>query len=322
REGYQYKILAAETIPYSAKWKKVLQQAFHFTALELQELSIEYGSFLSDYILNFIAENNLKRVDFIASHGHTIHHRPEKGYTLQIGDGNTIFKKIRIKTICDFRSQDVDFGGQGAPLVPIGDLLLFTDYDYCLNLGGFANISFDKNGKRLAFDICSVNIVLNHFANKIGLDYDDKGLLAEKGELNISLLKELNTLEFYQSKQPKSLGVEFVLTEIFPILNNYSLDVQAVLRTYVEHIAIQIAAKIDNDKSVLITGGGAFNDFLIKRIAFHSKASFVIPDKKLINYKEALIFAFLGLRRLENKVNCLKTVTGAKQDHCSGMMYG
>ncbi len=318
---YSYKILFAETIPYSSKWKQKLKDAFHFDAESLNRLSIEYANLLSELIIGFIDKNNIDDIDFIASHGHTIHHQPEKGYTLQIGDGKTIYKQTKIKTICDFRTQDVQLGGQGAPLVPVGDAFLFHQYDYCLNLGGFANISLDDAGKRIAYDICPVNIVLNHYVNQLKKEYDDRGNIAKSGNIHFDLLQELNALSFYSSEQPKSLGYEFVVAKIFPMINKYDLPVSDILRTYVEHVAMQIANKMIQKKSVLITGGGAFNDFLIHRITELSKANIIIPDAVTIDFKEALIFAFLGLRKIENKINCLQSVTGAKKDHCSGVVF-
>ncbi len=319
---YSYKIIFSETIVYSSKWKQKLKDAFHFNTEKLHKLSIEYANLLSDFILEFIHKNNIDYIDFIASHGHTIHHQPEKGYTLQIGDGKTIFNRTKIKTICDFRTQDVQLGGQGAPLVPIGDALLFTTYDYCLNLGGFANISFAKNGIRLAYDICPVNVVLNYFATILGFEFDNKGVIAKKGVISTELLKELNEFDYYHTEKPKSLGMEFVNSQIFPVIEKHQLKTEDILRTFVEHVAVQIAKNILSNSSVLITGGGAFNDFLIERIALLSSAKISIPDNTLINYKEALIFAFLGLRKIENKVNCLQSVTGAKKDHCSGVVFG
>ena len=318
---YSYKIIFSETIVYSYKWKQKLKDAFYFDAEKLNKLSIEYANLLSDFILEFIHKNNIDYIDFIASHGHTIHHQPEKGYTLQIGDGKTIYNRTKIKTICDFRTQDVQLGGQGAPLVPIGDVLLFHQYDYCLNLGGFANISFAKNGTRLAFDICPVNVVLNYFATILGFEFDDKGAIAKKGVISSILLKELNELDYYHTEKPKSLGMEFVNSQIFPLIEKYQLKTEDILRTFVEHVAVQIAKNILSNSSVLITGGGAFNDFLIERITLLSSAKISIPNNTLINYKEALIFAFLGLRKIENKVNCLQSVTGAKKDHCSGVVF-
>ncbi|NEW80658.1 MAG: anhydro-N-acetylmuramic acid kinase, partial [Gelidibacter sp.] len=261
--------------------------------------------------------------DFIASHGHTIFHNPEKHYTLQIGNGPQITSITGIKTICNFRVQDVALGGQGAPLVPVGDELLFSEYDYCLNLGGFSNISFRKNHQRIAFDICPVNIVLNHYVAALNLEYDDRGTMASEGNIENNLLRELNSLAFYNDAKPKSLGYEFVVATIFPIIDKYNLSLKNILSTFVEHIAIQISKKIDSDsgKTMLVTGGGAFNTFLIERLQSHTKTQLIIPQETIINYKEALVFALLGFLKDENKINCLKSVTGASKDHSSGIIF-
>ena len=272
-------------------------------------------------VLNFIAKYQISEIDFIASHGHTILHKPNEGYTLQIGNGEIISKKTNQKVICDFRTQDVQFGGQGAPLVPIGDALLFSQYDACLNLGGFANVSYESDDKRIAFDICPVNIVLNHYVRKTGFDYDDKGKIASNGSVNHELLNCLNELHFYKKEAPKSLGLEWVQEQIFPLIDSFELPIAIVLRTFVEHIAIQIAISLNGRKYVLVTGGGFFNLFLMNRISFLSVAIIIVPSEEVINYKEALIFAFLGLLRVDNQVNCLSSVTGASKDHSSGQIF-
>ena len=316
-----FTILASKTVAYSKDWKQKLQNAILFSDEELGVLDINYGVLLGKETNQFIDEFKIDTIDFIASHGHTILHQPDKGITLQVGDGQVIADKTSHKVVCDFRTQDVKLGGQGAPLVPIGDELLFFEYDYCLNLGGFANVSFKKNNKRIAFDICPVNIVMNFYAEKLGVEYDDKGQITSTGNINIDLLEKLNLLTFYQQKPPKSLGLEWVKKEIFPIIDLYKIPIKDMLRTYVEHIAIQITNQLKNKTKVLVTGGGAFNDFLISRIKFLNNVEFIIPSKKLINFKEALVFSFLGLLRTENKVNCLKSVTGAKRNHSSGDIF-
>jgi len=227
------------------------------------------------------------------------------------------------KGICDFRVQDVQLGGQGAPLVPIGDRILFSDYDYCLNLGGFSNVSFEANGTRIAFDISPVNTVLNFYADKLGLKYDDKGSIARTGTISAELLSKLNALDFYQKTYPKSLGFEFVKEVVLPMMEKYSISIEDKLRTFTEHVAFQIAAALPSEKgSLLVTGGGAYNDFLIERTQFYlPEMQVVIPDAKTIEFKEALIFALLGVLKLRNEINVLASVTGAKQDHCSGVIY-
>jgi anhydro-N-acetylmuramic acid kinase len=318
-----FKIINATTIPYNDLWKNRLKGGFHLSGEDLTLLDADYGIFLGETIKSFIEENEIKNIDFIASHGHTIFHNPDKNYTLQIGNTPSISSITGLKTICDFRTQDIALGGQGAPLVPIGDELLFPNYDYCLNLGGFSNISLNKNNQRIAFDICPVNIVLNHYVSKLNLEFDDKGSIASSGKTDEILLKELNALKFYNSTKPKSLGFEFIIETIFPIIDKYDMEIADILRTFVEHIAIQITKKIDSNssKKVLITGGGAFNLFLIERIKHYTNTKLIIPENLLINYKEALIFGLLGLLKDEGKNNCLESVTGAKKDHSSGVIY-
>jgi anhydro-N-acetylmuramic acid kinase len=319
--NFAFNIIAAKTYSYSDIWKHKLKGAFNKNSDELSELDLEYGKYLGNLINLFIEEFQIDNIDFISSHGHTIFHKPNEGITLQIGNGLVISQITNQKVVCDFRTQDVKFGGQGAPLVPIGDELLFSEFHYCLNLGGFANISFNNLGQRMAFDICPVNIVLNHYTRKINLEYDDEGSISSKGEINNQLLKRLNNLSFYQDEKPKSLGYEFVVTEIIPLIDEFSLSTENILRTFIEHIAIQISNKIKFKGQLLITGGGAFNKFLIKQLESKVKNQMIIPNELLINFKEALIFAFLGLLRVDNQINCLKSVTGAKKDHSSGKIY-
>src|SRR5690606_325344 len=206
---WNFKILAAETIPYSSFWKDELREAINFSREKLERLDFKYTEKLSEEISKFIKKHNIHEIDAVCSHGHTVFHRPEKGLSYQIGNLPRISKILGQTVVCDFRVQDVELGGQGAPLVPIGDRLLFSEYDYCLNLGGFANCSFEKNGERIAFDICPVNIVLNKYAEKLGKDFDEDGKLAESGKVDEDLLNKLNSLSFYAEKPPKSLGMEW-----------------------------------------------------------------------------------------------------------------
>jgi len=320
--NYAYKIISGKTYGYTKEWKEVLKGAFLQSDDSLRALDISYGTYLGRLVLKFIEDFAIETIDFIASHGHTIFHRPEEKFTLQIGCGEVIAKMTGCKVVYDFRTQDVAMGGQGAPLVPIGDQLLFSEYDYCLNLGGFANISYKEEGVRKAFDICPVNVVLNHFANQLGKPYDNKGVLASKGTINVTLLNELNTDSFYNLLYPKSLGFEFIATNVLPLISKYNIEIQDILRTFIEHIAIQVSRVLKNSKTLrmLITGGGVYNDFLVARIRLLSGVTIEVPDKQLIEFKEALIFALLGLLRIENKANCLKSVTGARVDHSSGIV--
>lgn len=316
-----FEIGKTQTVPYTLEWVEKLKNAIDYSEQQLKELNSEYTLALGNIIKNFIAENNIKDICAVASHGHTILHQPQNKYTLQIGNLPKIAKIIGQQVVCDFRVQDVQLGGQGAPLVPIGDRMLFPQYNYCLNLGGFSNISFEQNNQRLAYDVSPVNTVLNFYANKLGFEYDDKGKVAKNGMFSQELFERLNSLEFYQKKHPKSLGFEFVKEIVFPITENY--PIREVLRTFTEHIAYQVSSNIKGKQAkLLITGGGAYNEFLIDRIRFYlPRLKIIIPEKKLIEYKEALVFALLGYLKLQDKINVLSSVTGATRDHVSGILY-
>ena len=318
--GWKFIIEATETIEYTQGWTERLRTAHQLSGEELIQLDRDYGNFLGEEASAFSTKHNLK-ADLIASHGHTVFHRPENGYTLQIGHGVNIAAKTNLPVISDFRSSDVALGGQGAPLVPIGDKLLFGDYDACLNLGGFANISFENNGTLKAGDLCPVNIVLNHLAQKEGFQYDEDGRMGEKGTINKELLDSLNKIEFYTQPFPRSLGREWVEVNIFPLFEQFTDTTINQLRTFYEHVALQIAPFLNPGSKVLVTGGGAFNHFLIERIKNSTQAVLEIPSDRLVKYKEALIFAFMGLLRWNGEINCLKTVTGASHDSCSGAVH-
>ena len=318
--NWEFEILKTETIPYSIEWKNRLQDAILLSAEDLLALDKEYGFYLGEKTQEFISKNNIADLDFVASHGHTVFHQPQRKFTLQIGDGRAIKLTTKKPVIYDFRSQDVLMGGNGAPLVPIGDELLFSQYDACLNLGGFSNISLQKNHQRIAFDISPVNIVLNYFAEKLGKNYDENGDFARNGAINFKILEQLNALTFYQKSAPKSLGVEFVNSEIVPLLKDETPE--NIIATFTEHIAEQIA-KVFNDnqlKTVLVTGGGTFNTYLLEKIREKSQTELIVPDENIINFKEALIFAFMGVLRLRNEINVLCSATGSSENHCSGIL--
>ena len=319
-ENWNFEILAAETISYDENWKLKLQNTPKLSTEDLLALDKEFGFFLGEKTQEFILKQNISELDVIASHGHTVFHQPHRKFTLQIGDGRAI-KIITNKTVVyDFRSQDVLMGGNGAPLVPIGDELLFSEFDACLNLGGFSNISLKKNEERIAFDISPVNVVLNFFAEKLGKNYDENGDFAKNGNINLAILEQLNALDFYKKQHPKSLGIEFVNAEIFPLLKAETPE--NVLATFTEHIAIQIS-KVFNEnqlKKVLVTGGGAFNAYLIEKLKEKTTSEIIIPDEKIINFKEALIFALMGVLRLNNEVNVLCSATGSSANHSSGII--
>lgn len=318
-----YKILESETISYSENWVNKLKVAVGFSEEELKQLNEDYTELLGKTIKYFINKFAIENIDTVCSHGHTILHQPQNGYTLQIGNLPQIATILNQKVVCDFRVQDVKLGGQGAPLVPIGDRILFSEFDYCLNLGGFSNISFEKNNQRIAFDISPVNTVLNFYANTLGLNYDDKGEIARSGKVHSDLLTELNNLEYYKKPFPKSLGFEFVKEIALPLMEQYNIAIEDKMHTFTEHIAWQTALALPKKEGrLLITGGGAYNIFLIERIQFYlPNIEVVVPDSKTLEFKEALIFGLLGVLKLRNEINVLCSVTGAEKDHSSGVIF-
>ncbi len=322
-EKITFKIISTETYKYTETVKTVLKLAETFDTVKFLRFHNKVGEYIGDEINKFIRTKDIKRVDFIASHGHTIFHQPENKFTFQVGNAAYILAKTGITTIADFRTLDIALKGQGAPLVPIGDKILFKDYDYCLNLGGFANISSEINTVRIAYDICPVNIVINEFAKQQNKEFDESGNLGKSGHINDSLLYKLNSLDFYKKNYPKSLGKEWVSAEFYKVLNSENIEFNDKLRTIYEHISQQIANAINTGvgKNVLITGGGAYNKFLIELIKQKTVKKLEIPSSEIIEFKEALIFAFLGLLRFLGKENTLASVTGAIKNSCGGCIY-
>jgi anhydro-N-acetylmuramic acid kinase len=322
-QKWNFEIIKSETISYSSEWILDLKNAVDYPKEKLQKLDQDYTKLLASIITDFIQKHKIKNLDAVCSHGHTILHQPQNGFTLQIGNLPEIASLVQQTVVCDFRVQDVQLGGQGAPLVPIGDRILFSEYDYCINLGGFSNVSFEQNKERIAFDISPANTVLNHYANLLGLDYDDKGAISRKGNKNTTLLNQLNALNFYQQKHPKSLGFEFVKETILPLMERFEIPIEDKLRTFTEHIAQQIGLALPTKKgTLLVTGGGGYNDFLIQRIQAHlPEMQIIIPSNKILEFKEALIFALLGVLKLREETNVLSSVTGAKKNHSSGKTY-
>ena len=317
---WDYKIGAAEAGEYPLEIKNKLANAQNMSALEYATFHSDYGLYIGRVVKAFIDKNNLQP-DYIASHGHTIFHQPSKRFTAQIGSGAGIAAESGIDTICDFRTTDVALYGQGAPLVPIGDRNLFAQYDYCLNMGGFSNISYNKEDQRVAYDISPVNYVLNHYTRSIGLEFDKDGEIARSGNISKELLNDLNNLDFYTKSGPKSLGREWVDDVVIPLIDSYNIAFEDKLCTFCEHVAYQIGSHIKSGK-VLLTGGGAFNLYLVERMRnLAPQCEYFVPDSMTINYKEALIFAFLGALYSMNMPNCLSSVTGATRDNIGGALY-
>lgn len=335
--NWQYEIIRADCYSYPEEWIKKLKEATSLTALDYQLLHVGYGHYLGKQVNRFIEEHQLQyQVALVASHGHTTFHIPASKMTAQLGDGAAIAATTQLPVVSDLRSLDIAFGGQGAPIVPIGEKLLLSDFDFFLNLGGIANISFNADDY-IAFDVCAANRVLNMLAVDAGKEYDEGGQMAATGMTDDALLEKLNSLDFYKLSAPKSLANDFGTGTVYPAIRAASLPTKDELRTYTEHIAIQIKNAISRSKNfrpglspdepnlkLLCTGGGAFNTFLVERIKDQLKElkiELIIPDEKLVKYKEALIMALIGVLRWREESNVLSSVTGAKRDSVGGAMW-
>jgi anhydro-N-acetylmuramic acid kinase len=316
--GIDFKLLATETVVYEPVWKERLQNVFEATAEQYFKLHSLFGEFTAEKINGFL-KTHQQTADYIASHGHTVFHRPQLGFTTQMGCGATIAAKTRIDTICDFRSVDVALNGQGAPLVPIGDRDLFKRHQSCLNIGGIANISCTKNEKTLAFDVCIANMALNYLTESIGKAYDDEGKIAATGTCDHELLQQLQELNTYR----QSLGREWFEQHFLPILNASTISLPHKLATCVEYMVFHIVSVLrqENLSSVLVTGGGAYNTFFIERLKANYDGTVTIPGDKVVQFKEAIIFAYLGYLRVTEHINTLSSVTKASKDSIGGCIY-
>ncbi|MES2622768.1 MAG: anhydro-N-acetylmuramic acid kinase [Bacteroidota bacterium] len=330
---WSFKILKTSVVEYPDEWMQEIKGLPVSNAKTLWETHAGLGSFFGQQVNEFIKKNSLKdKVDLVASHGHTIFHFPEKKFTTQIGDGAAISARTNLPVACDFRSADIADGGQGTPIVPIGDKLLFPHFRFCLNIGGIANISCKTEHSIVAFDICCANQILNMLANRTGKDYDAGGEIAASGSLNQELLEKLNALEYYKLSYPKSLDNSFSREMILPLLEELPISIEDKMRTYAEHIAFQVGNHVTMiskkekiefgaKEKILATGGGAFNKFLMERIHAQTKMNVEVPGDETVKFKEALVIAFMGVLRMRNEVNVLKSVTGASKDSIGGAVY-
>ena len=325
---WTFQLLAAKTIAYDGEWRDKLSNSVYLSGNDLALLDNALGIWIGCQVKGFMTEHGLTP-DFISCHGHTVFHQPEKGLTLQVGSGTHIARECGHPVVCDFRSLDVALGGHGAPLVPVGDRLLFSQYDFCLNLGGIANVSFEKSGQRVAYDITVVNMLLNFLAAKLGRVYDKDGYLARSGRYVDGLFGELETLPYFQQPPPKSLGWEWFEQEIIPILTRYDEPIEDQLHTAAKHIAHRIATEVlqetsaNKTRNLLATGGGARNGYLMQllREALSPRVEVVIPEEAIVDFKESIVFGLLGVLRLVGEANCLASVTGTKRDNCGGVVY-
>lgn len=321
--AWNFQLLEAETIPYSKTWIEKLKNIENDRADRLIQLHFEYGHYLGNLAQQFIGRTDHK-VDLISSHGHTIFHQVEKGFTFQLGHGASIAASSNFPVASDFRSMDVALKGQGAPLVPFGDRLLFSEYDCCINLGGICNLSYEENGLRKAYDICPFNMVLNHLMQKeFNLPFDEDGRKSAEGAFNKTLFDHLNQFEYYQLNPPKSLGKEWVFKKVIPLLEKSELPIKDLLHTFSLHIVHQLnlaVKKINKNPSILITGGGVKNKFIIQKLQKENE-NIKIPELNLIDFKEAIIFSFLGLKRFLRQINTISSATGSTKDSCGGTIF-
>lgn len=324
-----WQILRALTVPYSEKWRERLRMAPALSGRELYALHTDYGHYLGHAAQNFLSQYELSP-DLIASHGHTVFHEPAKRYTLQIGDGAAISALTGIRTIHDFRAQDVAAGGQGAPLAPLADQMLFPDYALCLNLGGIANLSIRTGDGYLAFDTGGANQILNALVQPLDLAYDDRGKLARQGKNLTGLGRQQDSLPYFQQPYPKSLSNDWVQQQQVQPFVNHAADIPDKLHTACRHIARQIAGAVKqvsrdttlSGSRMIVTGGGAYNDFLIDCIREAlPDIEVIIPESQFVDYKEAALMALMGCLRLLSIPNCLSSVTGATYDACGGAMH-
>lgn len=318
---WSFRIDCARGYDYPEELRRTLRSEVQkMPARDFVAFHSEYGRFLGRRVNDFIAEFGV-RPDIVASHGSTVFHEPQRRIMFQIGDGAAIAAETGIPTVSDFRRLDIMLGGQGAPLVPIGDKLLFGRYDYCLNIGGFSNISFRDGDRRIAFDISPVNYVINRYCRRIGLEMDRDGMIAARGKVDEALLTRLDALEYYAQPWPKSLGREWVEAHVFPLLEESGLPLEDLLRTWYEHCAGQLARVTVPGRRLLVTGGGAYNKFLVSRMASLCGCELIVPEPAIVEFKEALIFAFLGVLYMADEPSCLRSVTGARRDSIGGMLF-
>ncbi len=330
----EWKLVQAATLPYSAMWQSRLTHLPNQSAIHFAKTHTYFGHYLAELVNNYLWQHPFEP-DFIASHGHTIFHDPAHRFTSQIGDGAALAALTGYPVISDFRYQDVAIDGEGAPLAPIADRLLFKGYDFYLNIGGIANISCHAAGRYIAFDVGPANQVLNALAAEAGLAYDAEGRLAAQGQPVTDLHHVVDQLAYFQKPYPKSLGNEWVRREVLPLYMENEATLADRLHTACRQLARQTALAIENiikkeqlqkaDYQLFISGGGAFNNFLIqcihKACTERLKLKIVLPERPIIEFKEAILMALMGLLRLENIPNCMASVTGAQRDTISGSIH-
>ncbi len=324
--NWSYTIENAICVPFDTILYTQLNTITNLTVPEFMQLHTHFGRWIGLQLNNFIAQFELEhKVHLIASHGHTAYHFPANATTVQIGCGAAIAATTNLPVVNDLRAMDMAFGGQGAPIVPICEQLLFKNYNAFINIGGISNITINNGEIITAFDVCAANRILNVLANELGQPFDDEGELASAGTINQNLLQALNNLPYYTKPSPKSLGNEFGLQTVIPLIKQFNDSTINNLATYTEHIIFQLTQAINTNKvtgKVLVTGGGAFNKFLIESLQNQCRQIVVeVPDALTINYKESLAMAIMGALRWREENNTIKTATGARQASVGGALW-
>ena len=331
-----WKLLESETLPFSDKWKNRLRELPNQNGLIFAKTNTYFGHYMGGLVNEFIENYRIKELDFIASHGHTIFHDPEHRISIQIGDGAALASQTGYTTICDFRTQDVAMDGEGAPLSPLADRYMFHNYDFYLNIGGIANVSANTgNDNWVAMDCCAANQVLNLLAEELGSEFDNNGSFASRGSVNEKLLGQVSDFSYYSNPYPKSMSNGWIREKIIPLYREAECSSEDKLATACEHIAIEISNSIQDiinkegfirtSYKMLLTGGGVFNNYLVQTIHAYCNRSLdidlLMPDASIINFKEAMLMALLGVLRVEKVPNSMKAITGAKMDTINGAIH-
>lgn len=330
RGKWTYEIKAAERLAYTPEWEEKLGSAANLPARDYLLLNSEYGHYTGHAVKQFISQHQLDhQVHFITAHGHTVFHVPGQKMTAQLGDGAAIAAVTGLPVISDLRAMDVALGGKGAPILPIAEQLLFPDYRYRVNLGENATIAIQKDEQFLAFDICPCNYILDTLAETLGRAYDDEGKLAAGGVTDQPLLGALNGLAFYNEKYPRTLASKFGTGIVMPMIQQHQLSTQGKLNTYTHHIAAQIEKVVkdllpqeeDTSRSLLLTGGGTANTYLVKVIEEVLQPLNITVTTQNEPFRNALMIALLGALRWRQEPNALASVTGAEKDSVGGALW-
>lgn len=320
---WDYELLVGEAWPYPPSLQEKLQRPLSAqTPEDLLHLSITYTDWTATQIRRFIAPYTC---DLIAWHPHNVFHEPRAGLTWSLGDSERLRALTGLPVVTHFRARDLATGGTGAPLIPNADQLLFATYEALINLGGIANLTHLPSGT--AYDITPCNQLLDALARQVNpsLPYDDSGQIAAQGKRLPDLAEKIESHPFFTLPPPKALDNRTVQRDfVLPFLS-YPASPIDKLHTAVQIIVGQLARALIavSAKTYTVTGGGAFNTFLVQllteRVAPHT-ITFCPAPQPLILYREAIGFGLLGLLRWLGLPNTHKRWTGSSRSHSSGTL--